>query len=613
MTIIRDLVARITFVTNTTDLERLNSKMVLVKRSIAGIATTALAGWAVKTGGDLAFLQRQLDVGFGDQLDKVKAKINELAQTDPITGLESVFSREALTQAAVIFDRLGISGEDAILRIEQASTLLTRAGTTNIAEVAQSLGTALQKGGIAELFREFRLIDIKTAEELRILESDIASTSGVLHERATREYRKRIAEILVLNREVLVSERDALTISTTGTNMRVGSQMKNLWQEISRIITEFMEPALNAVSKLVVLIETNIKKVRVAMEEAGGASEAFFKKVKALWPDYTDDIDNAQAAWKGLTDFIGGLFDTNMGATLTIGGIAMFLLTKNFAWLAGGLGSASILSIFKKDWNELEGFLATPAMSKIAGGTVGALLMAVLTRNPLWILGGAAVGSKIGGSIGEFTEGDPRKEDVGFVPDPRRGFFGPTSDFYKSIFGDPFQPRGTEGRLSGTVLEKTEDELDEVKRQFEIDLQAHLQNKAARERQNREFSEYLKNFRGSFFGGVFEDKTKTPTEIPELPRPGDELQKPLAEKEVTRDAKREEPLPDLPEVTRLEDEGRREVVTQEVTVRTGDINIMVQGAGINAMEVARLVRKEFSDQVLRVAMEFGPSHEGDFA
>lgn len=516
MTILRDLVARVSFKTDTTDLERLNDRMGMVKRSIAGIATTALSGWAIKTGGDLDFLQQQLNVGFGGRLDEVKNKISELTSVDAF-GNESIFSEKEVTQAAINLDRLGFSAEDVVLRLQQASTLLTRARTTSISEVSQRFGAALQKGGISELFREFRLIDIKTAEELRILENQIGSSSGVLHERATREYRKRIADVIDQNKKVLESERDALTISTTGTNLRVGAQMQNLWQEIARIITTVMKPALDGISKIIAGIESSVEKVRVAMDEAGGASEAFFRTLKNLWPEHNEDIEGAQKAWKGLTDFVGSLFDTVPGATLSIGGIAMFLLTKNPLWVVGGILGGSMLSNIMADWNVTEKFLKTPLLTRIAGATIGGIMMFLLTRNPIWIFAGAKTGEFVGGEVGDFLGG---------------GVLGNKSPLGRLFFGNENDPNNPGGILG-----------------------------------------------------------KRPQELSTPPASGRPQEREL----------KQTPIPGLSQL------GGQQVSP----ISVGSVSIIVQGAGNNAMEIARMVKKEFSDQVMRVAMEFGPLQEGN--
>ncbi len=401
MTLLRDLVSRVTFRTDLTPLHQLDRTLDGVKSGIAAIAGTALSGWAIKAGGDIDFLHNQINTRFGAGLGEVKDKIDELAAEKG--GLASIFSEKDLIQGSIALSRLGFSGKESAQLLEQASTLLSRSGT-GIAETVEMLGRGIQEGGLTDTLRAFGFFSRETAEDFKIIEEAIGQAAGPLSARAMRQTREALARILEQNREKLEKERGILETSAAGANMRVGSQMENLWNRITRTITETMMPALNQIAGILEKASTFVEALRKDIVRAGGAAEAFFQKMEDLFPDHTEHVESAREAWRSLTEFVDGLFDSKVGASATIGGILMFLLTRNPKWILGGVLTGTLLSQFNRDWLDVEGMLKKDVSGLLVGGTIGGLLAFLATGNPFFILGGITVGASLGEMAQKFLD-----------------------------------------------------------------------------------------------------------------------------------------------------------------------------------------------------------------
>ena len=430
MTILRDLVSRVTFRTDLTPLHQLDATLGGVKQGIAAIAGTALSGWAVKAGGDIDFLHLQLGRRFGGSLDVVKAKIDELAETDPMSNLASIFSEEDLLRASIALSEMGFSGERAAKILEQSSTLITRSGE-NILGTATALGRGIQTGGLNELLQKWDFFGKEIAEDFQIIEARLGESAGELSARRMRQRRDLVANIIAQNREALEKERAQLETSGAGANMRIGAQMENLWKRIARTINEAMIPALNAIAGLMEKASTFVAELREEIVKAGGAAEAFFNKMNSLFPEHTTAVEAARTAWGGLVDFVNGLFSNPVTATASIGGVLMFLLTRNPKWLLWGIVGSSFAGMILGQWGQVEGVLKKPV--PFIGPTIGGALMFLLTRNPLWIGAGAFAGAKAEEFITDIFE--------------KSGLNNPNSPIFRWAYGNPYDPNNPGGQL----------------------------------------------------------------------------------------------------------------------------------------------------------------------
>lgn len=479
MTILRDLVSRVTFKTDLAPLHQLDSTLGGIKRGIAGIATTALAGWAVKAGTDVEFLRLQLGPAFGEGLDKITKKIDEIALGKQAIGLESVFSipelRRGALAAAGEMGKATAESTDQILKLMDISTtLFLRARTTSVSQIMGDLARAMQKGGITDLLLSYKLLNKEQAEHLGILESQATAAGGIESVKAARLMRQMIFTIFEENREKLEGEQKKFEASGASSLTRVGAQLENLWVQIAGIITKEMKPALNIVAGLIKDVVVFVQGLRIEIELAGGAAEAFFKRMNALFPEHTGHVDTARAAWQGLKDFVAGLFTDILPATLTIGGVMMFLLTRNKMWILGGVAAASLASIVRGEWSGAEKELMKKVpLSVLTGATVGGLLMFLVTKNLAWIAAGAYAGGEAGKALAELfsdvlkDENSPvfryfygRRDD----PNNQGGVLGlPPADRELKVIEEGILPADRELEVIEEGIPPTEGELENQK------------------------------------------------------------------------------------------------------------------------------------------------------
>jgi hypothetical protein len=384
MTVLRDLVTRLSFKADTSVLKTVDQSLMGMAGSIKALAGTAISGWAVKTGTHLEVMTKQLGVLAQDGLDPITKKIEELS------GKGSIFSIEELTRSAVALQKMGFSSRETAELLEEGSLAALRADG-NFEQVTQRLGQAIMGGGMPALLRDLNLFDKNTELFFKRVETKIASGAGVLSPEAIRTLGEDLMrEVFAAKRKVLEGER-ALLSDTPG--LVIAAQAEDLWNEFALQTTKGLKPALKVVS------------------------------------DFMTEVSGALREWEGFA-----------GTTQEVIG--------------------SIEKLFKGE--------ITPGSLK--GLTIGGLLMFMWTKNPIWL--GVAAGTGIAsglGTLGEFFFDKDRaaQEDFNMILEGRGGPQGPTElrsrggtevtrviedfkDFLESwrreIFGSPDDQRT--GRLS---------------------------------------------------------------------------------------------------------------------------------------------------------------------
>ena len=393
MTILRELTARISFKTDTSQLDALGQTLSNVKKTITGIAATALSSWAIKAGGDVDFLNQQVAAKFGPGLETIRKTIDKLGADKG--GLKSIFSEPDLLKGALALKELGFNADDASTLLNQASILTVRSGK-GIAETSREIGAAIQEGGLPQLLRQYGLISRVAAEDFGIVEAKIGESAKQLSARATREFRESLLRIFQGSRGELEAETARLEQSPAGAQRRLGAQMENLWTEVARVISETVEPALNKITDIMGAVTKRVRALRDAIEEAGGPMEALFVKLKKIFPEHENTVNSVRDAWRGFSGFVEEMFENKIVAGFTIGGFVMFLLTRNPAWVLGTIGGGLLLDVITNEWTSVRDFLNKPLAGNILiGGTLGGLI-GFLLGGPIGMVFGAGLGATIG-------------------------------------------------------------------------------------------------------------------------------------------------------------------------------------------------------------------------
>ncbi len=453
MTILRELTARVSFKTDTSQLEALGQTLSNVKKTITGIAATALSSWAIKAGGDVDFLNQQVAAKFGPGLETIRKTIDKLGADKG--GLKSIFSEPDLLKGALALRELGFNADDASALLDQASILTVRSGK-GIAETAREIGAAIQEGGLPQLLRQYALISRITAEDFGIVEAKIGESAKQLSARATREFRESLLRIFQGARGELEAETARLEQSPAGAQRRLGAQMETLWTEVARVISETVEPVLNKISGIMGEVTKKVRALRDAIKEAGGPIEALFVKLKQIFPEHENTVNSVRDAWRGFSGFVEKMFEDKLVEGSTIGGMIMFLLTRNPAWLLGSLAGGVLLSMIADEWSSLNAFLSNPLKGNIlAGATIGGLLMFLVTRNPAWLLAGAAAGATAAGSLTQAVEdiqtnfeGMSEEQKLQRIEDFRSGKINPLLELLDRVLGTDFGKQRVGGQTA---------------------------------------------------------------------------------------------------------------------------------------------------------------------
>lgn len=400
--IVRDLVTRLTFRADTTPLDDFNRTLGGVKKTIAGIAATALSGWAVQSGTNIMMLKEQLRQLEGEAMGPLQQTIEDMTKEGNPFG--NMFEPVQLTRAAVALKRLGFEGKDAAEMLRFASLVFVRGGG-DIEQVIQQLGSGTMQGGITETLRGLGLLTKETEFQLTLLESRIASSSGDAAELATREFRESVMAVVRQGSPELQQAFDQFLTSDTAAAFRSGVEMKNLWNQITETITQTIVPALRTVNELIQSVSQFVAEWRAEILNTGGAVEALFNIFEKKFPEHKEWIDRIRGVWREFRDWIVEQWSTGLGTGLTIGGALMFLFTKDPIYLGATVAALSLVDLFKNEWSSLEDFLSRPLSGGIlAGATVGGLLMFIITKNPAWMLMGAAGGAFAGQELMDFMD-----------------------------------------------------------------------------------------------------------------------------------------------------------------------------------------------------------------
>lgn len=245
--ILRDLVTRLTFKTDTSQLKKLDGTLGGLKRRIGAISAIGIAAWAVRTGSGMFELELQLKsltkTGFGP----ISKAIDKLRAKGKVTGLPSIFAKVDLLQAAVSLRKAGLEGKELIDMLNQAALLLPRAGGS-IAQVASRLGEALTKGGLSEYLRELGVIGLDTQHRFEQLENQISTSAGIESVKATREYRRLMLSVLAVKKEVFAAEQEEMIKGEVGAKRRLEAAAKTAWTQLAQVLTTQLVPVLNQLS-----------------------------------------------------------------------------------------------------------------------------------------------------------------------------------------------------------------------------------------------------------------------------------------------------------------------------------------------------------------------------
>ncbi len=267
--ILRDLVARITFKTDTSELRKLESTMGGVKRSIAAIAGTAISTFAIKAGADIQLLESQFNTleRAGTPLREEMERLQNLN-----VGGESIFSRKAVLAAGIGFRQLGFEGDQAAKLLAFASDSVVRTGGDFLG-AAQKIGAGIKEGGATDFLLSLDLINIKVADKMRFLEGQIAA--GDPFGTFTRDYRDQVFDAITKAGPELRAEvfKFLETKGSGAATLRVTAQMENLWTTVTNIITTSLEPALNKVADIIGTMNKAIKDWEPEIRQVADAFE----------------------------------------------------------------------------------------------------------------------------------------------------------------------------------------------------------------------------------------------------------------------------------------------------------------------------------------------------
>lgn len=351
---LRDLIARITFQTDPEPLRALDRQLASVSRQVTAIAGTVLSGWALRSGQSILVLNEQLRQVSGTGFGAIREAIDTLAP-DGDTG---IFSKEATTRAALALRELGFEGGEVAEMLKTASLLAPRLGG-DLEETARRFGAGIQEGGLENFFRQIGLLGRVSAENLRIIEDSIVAGSGKVAPRMARMFREGVAGLLDPIRPELEKSLAEFEASPAGPLLRLQAGAGNLWNKITTGILTALGPALDKLADLTVAAQSFIDKF-VPVREFG--------------------------------DWLAGLFKNPVAGTTALGGILMFLLTRNPIWIAGGIIAGDLLGTLHGDLDGVIERLGTkigPTFIALSG--LG-LLLSIATRNWSWFATGTAAG-----------------------------------------------------------------------------------------------------------------------------------------------------------------------------------------------------------------------------
>lgn len=287
MTILRDLIARVTFRVDKTQLDGLDRTMSGLKRTITGVAGTALSAWAVKSGGDVQVLHSQFNAFEKDAASPLRQEIERLS--GEMAGRESIFDEKTLLRTGIGLRQLGFGSKEAAELMGFASNLVVRAGG-DFEGAARSLGSGIMQGGAVEALKSFGLISEDAARSLNFLEKQVAvDPFGAF----ARKYRTDVlAVIRKANPEIREEFMAFLTERGSGSEvMRTGAQLTSLWTNVVRTITDLVEPALAKLPPIIAWANDEVKKFRDFMdkdilpviEKVVNGIERIFKRLGEEW------------------------------------------------------------------------------------------------------------------------------------------------------------------------------------------------------------------------------------------------------------------------------------------------------------------------------------------
>lgn len=395
--LLRDLIARITFQTNTAPLKSMGEEVVSLKRGLAGIAATALSGWALRSGRDVEVLKQQFKELTGGGLNPLQQTIDTLASEQG--GMASIFRETDLLRGGVALKRAGFETQAAADILKLASLVAVRAGG-DIGEALEGLSSGTMEGGLTRTLRGLNLITREQEFALETLERQISAGSGVVSEIATRQFRESLLAIIQQKAPELQAQYDEMLKSPAAAAMRATEQAGNMWDGVASGIVRSMTPALNAAADLMAAG----RDLLTVFNEAGGGVEGFLALVERGFPQAKEHIDTARKVLQSFREYVAELWGDGLVEGATVGGLLMAALTGKASWVLGGAGAGLLLSAFKEEWEAAKKFLDTDLTGVVLGGSIGGLIAAVLTRNPALALLGAGAGAKGGQAIEQAIE-----------------------------------------------------------------------------------------------------------------------------------------------------------------------------------------------------------------
>lgn len=273
--ILRDLVSRITFKTDTTELKALDQTMGGLKRSIAAVAGTALSSFAIKAGGSIQLLRTQFD-SLSEAGGPLREEMERLEKLVGPGGEPSIFNEKTLKTAGVGLLQLGFNSEQSAKLMRLAATTVQRTGGDFLG-ATQKIGQGIREGGAVDFLRSIKLVTDEQANSLKLLESKIAAGDPL--QTFTRQYRARVLDVITkANPELQAEFLKFLGDDESGAAfLRVGSQFEDLWTKVAAKVTGVLEPALNGISKIMDGLVDGLERWEPEIQIISDAFENMFK------------------------------------------------------------------------------------------------------------------------------------------------------------------------------------------------------------------------------------------------------------------------------------------------------------------------------------------------
>lgn len=347
--VIREIFTRFSFKVDTTPLKAVDNAVGTVKKGIGLLAATAVSGWAIKAGTNIEILKEQFNQLEGRGASPLRNAMAELgakfemidAKGKKIQG--SIFKDTDLLRSAVALRRMGFAGTEAEQMLRLAGQTAIRFGGS-ITDAVQELGSGVMEGGIVQTLRGIGLVDRETEVALKRIEAEIASSTGVAAELATRQWRRKVLEVVQKGTPELKKEFDIFTKTHAAAAMASSAAIGNMWDDLSSGIVRAMKPALRWITDV--------------LTEARKLTPIFSELVNL----FTGETDEEFPLLSQLLTYLGFIDDATVK---TKSGINELINTINA--LAVGAGGGALMGLI------VGSTFGMPKLGMMAGAALGTL------------------------------------------------------------------------------------------------------------------------------------------------------------------------------------------------------------------------------------------------